>query len=34
MNSFKPGLVSKSNMVAMWAARLIAKLGLEFNGHP
>ena len=31
MNSFKPGLVSKSNVVAKWAANLISKLGLELN---
>jgi hypothetical protein len=31
MNSFKPGLVSKSNVVASWSARLISKLGLELN---
>ena len=34
MNSFKPGLVSKSNDVAIWAARLISKLGLDFHSIP
>ena len=33
LNSFKPGLVSKSQDVAIWAARFISKLGLEFHGH-
>ena len=34
MNSFKPGLVSKSNVTAICSARLISKLGLEFNSDP
>jgi hypothetical protein len=33
MNSFKPGLVSKSNDVALWCARMISKLGLDFTPH-
>ena len=34
MNSFKPGLVSKSSEVAQNASRLIAKLGYYFAQNP
>lgn len=34
MNSFKPGLVSKSNVVGLWSCRLLSKLGNEFQQYP